>query len=226
MYSRSLNSKNVLSRFSSNKPFLNRIQNCLFCRINDYLLYWTCSRKNFVFLFGAFINLTVRVDAYFHPIRMTYPIQSRPFFQAAPKHFLFLRTSSTRTDAFTVCSLDSSSIITPWGKPSNVCPLKSILLDQWFPIDYELGEFNPPHAGTTLRHLQNWLCRLRRKIRSDIQLLHPGATFSGDIHASPPNNQDHTPMGDYVIRVLNQQTRLLLHLWRPYLTHTFHNALT
>ena len=30
---------------------------------------WTirkCSRKNFVFLFGALINLTVRVDAYFH----------------------------------------------------------------------------------------------------------------------------------------------------------------
>ena len=30
-----------------------------------------CSRKNFVFLFGALINLTVRVDAYFHLIRMT-----------------------------------------------------------------------------------------------------------------------------------------------------------
>ena len=43
-----------------------------------------CSRKNFVFLFGALINLTVRVDAYFHPIRMTYPIQPGPFFRAAP----------------------------------------------------------------------------------------------------------------------------------------------
>ena len=64
------------------------------------------------------------------------------------------------------------------------------------------------------------------KFRSDIQLLYPWATFSGDIHASPPNNQDHTFMGDYIIPVLNQQTRLLLHPWRPYLTHTFNNALT
>ena len=43
-----------------------------------------CSRKNFVFLFGALINLTVRVDTYFHPIRMTYPIHPGPFFRAAP----------------------------------------------------------------------------------------------------------------------------------------------
>ena len=33
-------------------------------------------------------------------------------------------------------------------------------------------------------------------------------------------------MGDYIIPVLNQQTRLLQHLWRLYLTHTFNNALT
>ena len=63
------------------------------------------------------------------------------------------------------------------------------------------------------------------KFCSDIQLLHPLATFSGDIHASPQNNHDHTFMGDYIIPVLNRQTRLLLHLWRPYLTHTFNNAL-
>ena len=80
-----------------------------------------CSRKNF-----ALITLTVRVDAYFHPIRMTYPIQPGPFFRAAPnwgkaaKNFLFLRTFSTRTDAFTVRSHDSSSITTTWGKPSNL----------------------------------------------------------------------------------------------------------
>ena len=64
------------------------------------------------------------------------------------------------------------------------------------------------------------------KFRSDIHLLHPWATFSRDIHVSPPYNQDHTFMGDYIIPVLNQQTRLLLHLPRPYLTHTFNNGLT
>ena len=57
---------------------------------------------------------------------MTYPIQPGPFSRTAPnwgkpaKHFLFLRTFSTRTDAFTVRSLDCSSITTPRGKPSNL----------------------------------------------------------------------------------------------------------
>ena len=41
-----------------------------------------------------------------------------------------------------------------------------------------------------------------------------------------PNDQDHTFMDDDNIPLLNQQTRLLLHLWQPYLPHTFNNALT
>ena len=39
--------------------------------------------------------------------------------------------------------------------------LRLFLLDQGFPVEYELDEFNTPHTGTTLRHPQNWLCRLR-----------------------------------------------------------------
>ena len=59
-----------------------------------------CSRKNLVFLFGALINLTVRVNAYFHPIRMIYPIQPGPFSgqhqngKSTP-NALFLRTFQT-----------------------------------------------------------------------------------------------------------------------------------
>ena len=74
-----------------------------------------CSRKNWVFLFGALINLTVRVDAYFHPIKRTYPIQSGPFFRAAPnwgkpaKHFLFLRTLQKGQTSY--CLLFNSSSI-------------------------------------------------------------------------------------------------------------------
>ena len=74
-------------------------------------IYACCSRKNFVFLFGVLINLTVRVDAYFPPIKMTYPIHPGSSFRAAPnwgkaaKHFHFLRTSSFRTDVMTVRSL-------------------------------------------------------------------------------------------------------------------------
>ena len=54
----------------------------------------------------------------------------------------------------------------------------------------------------------------------------PGKHFLETFTLLSPNNQDHTFMGDYIILVLNQQTRLLLHLWRPYLTQTFNNALT
>ena len=43
-------------------------------------------------------------------------------------------------------------------------PFASILLDQGFPVEYELDELNTPHTGTTLSRLQYWLCRLRCKI--------------------------------------------------------------
>ena len=42
--------------------------------------------------------------------------------------------------------------------------LESILLDQGFPVDYELDEFNTPHIGITISCLQLWLCRLWCKI--------------------------------------------------------------
>ena len=77
-----------------------------------------CSRKNFVFLFGALINLAVRVDAYFHPIRMTYPIQPGPFFRAAPNwgkpaKYSLPQKLSNWTDVITVHSPFSSSITIP-----------------------------------------------------------------------------------------------------------------
>ena len=68
-------------------------------------------------------------------------------------------------------------------------PLRLFLLDQGFPVEYELDKFNRPHTGTTLRHPKNWLCR--RRCRNPLRLLHLWATFSGDIHASPRNNQNH-----------------------------------
>ena len=43
-------------------------------------------------------------------------------------------------------------------------PLRLFLLDQGFPVEYELDKFNTPHTETTLRHLQNWLYRLRCRI--------------------------------------------------------------
>ena len=65
------------------------------------------------------------VDAYFHPMRMTYPIHPGSFFRAAPNWGKPAKLSlpqniSNRTDVLTVRSLHSSSITTPWGKLSNL----------------------------------------------------------------------------------------------------------
>ena len=54
----------------------------------------------------------------------------------------------------------------------------------------------------------------------------PGQHFLETFMLLSYNNQNHTFMGDYIIPVLNQQTQPLLHLWRPYLTQTFNNALS
>ena len=81
-------------------------------------------------------------------------------------------------------------------------PLRLFLLDQEFPVEYELDEFNTPHAGTTLRHPQNWLRRLRCKI----SLRHLATSSLGNIfwrHSrfSPkqPEPQTH---GDYIVSVI------------------------
>ncbi len=98
-------------------------------------------------------------------------------------------------------------------------PLASILLDQRFPVEYELDEFNLPHTGTTLSCLQLWLCQLRRKIplRQPATSKHFLETFT----LLSPNDQNHTFMDDDYIPVLNQQTRLLIHYGdRISLTHS------
>ena len=46
-------------------------------------------------------------------------------------------------------------------------PLVSILLDQGFPVEYELDEFNTPHTGTTLRQPQIGYVDCDAKFRSD-----------------------------------------------------------
>ena len=91
-------------------------------------------------------------------------------------------------------------------------PLSLFLLDQGSPVEYELDKFNTPHTGTTLRHPQNWLCRLRCRI----PLRHLATTlplrniFWRHSRFSPkqPESQTH---GDFNVSLLKQQTRLLLH---------------
>ena len=83
--------------------------------------------------------------------------------------------------------------------------LRLFLLDQGFPVEHELDEFNTPHTETTLLHSQNWLCRLQCRIL----LQHQATSSLGNIfwrhsHFSPkqPEPQTH---GDFNVSLLKQQ---------------------
>ena len=163
---------------------------------------------------------------------MTYPIHPGPFFRAAPnwgkpaKHSLFLRTFSKRTDVLTVRSLFSISIMAPWGKPFNLWTswvdsfwprVPSWLWIRWIQSASHRNNFTSPPILAMSTATQNFAQTSSYFI--------PGQHFL-ETCFSPHNNQDHSFIGDYNVPVLNQQTRLLLHLRRPYQqTHTFNNAL-
>ena len=104
--------------------------------------------------------------------------------------------------------------------------LLSLLLEQGFPVEYELDEFNPPHTGTTLSRLPTLAMSIatQNSAQTSSDFI-PGQHFLETFTLLSSNDQDHTFMDDENVPVLNQQTRLCLHLWRPYPTHTFNNAL-
>ena len=58
-------------------------------------------------------------------------------------------------------SSSSHSSMAPWGKQSSSWTPWLFFLDQCFPVEYGLDTFNTPPTRTTLRHPQNWPCRLR-----------------------------------------------------------------
>ena len=114
---------------------------------------------------------------------MTYPIQPGPFFRAAPNWGKATKNSlpqklSNWTDVL-LSSLLLLAAASRHNEESHLIyrPLESILLDQGFPVEYELDEFNLPHTGTTLSRHQLWLCQLR----SNIPLRHPTTSSLGNI---------------------------------------------
>ena len=104
------------------------------------------------------------------------------------------------------------------------------LLDQGFPVEYELDEFNTPHTGTTLHHPQNWLCQLWCKIL----LQHLATSLLSNIFCwhsrfslKQPEPQTHS---DFNVSLLKQQTRLnltmhfsLRHLAAKMLSQLYYN---
>ena len=105
-------------------------------------------------------------------------------------------------------------------------PLASILLDQGFPVEYELDEFNTSHTGTTFSRLQYWLCRLWCKI----PLRHLATSSLGNIfwrHSRFSPTQPEPQIHGWLHRVYPQTANTTFAtLWRTYFPHTFNNALT
>ena len=88
----------------------------------------------------------------------------------------------------------------------------AIFLRPRLSVEYGLDTFNTPYTGTTLRHPQNWLCRLRCRISlRHLAIVSPlGNIFWRHACFSPkqPEPQNH---GDFNVYFLKQQTWLLRH---------------
>ena len=130
------------------------------------------------------------VVAYFHPMRMTYPIQPGPFSRTAPKLRKLPTLSLSRTFRTGRTYLLSAPFIAAEAqhhKESHLIygPLESTLLDERFPVEHELDACNLPHTQEHL-HVASNLCYIDSdaQLRSDIQLPHSWATLSRDFHAT------------------------------------------
>ena len=162
--------------------------------------------------------MTVRVNIYFPPIRMTYPIQPKPFFRAAPN--ILSSSELFKIDRRLTVLSSIAAASPPWRKPSNsVWPrVPSWIGIRWIQYATHRNNFKLPPVLAMSTARQNTAPTSSQFI--------PGQHFLETFTLLSPNNQDYTFMDDYIIPVLNQQTWPLLHLWRPYVTHTFNNALT
>ena len=101
---------------------------------------------------------------------MTYPIHPEsPFWVAVigkNRQTLFLAEQLRSVQTSTVCSpIAAAAAAAAAGHHEGSSLIHGLLgyffLDQGFPVEYGLDTFNTPHTGTTLRHPQNLLCRLR-----------------------------------------------------------------
>ena len=149
------------------------------------------------------------VIAYFHPIRMTYPILPGTFFPGnkkkwwKPAKLSLPQNLSIRMDVLSVFSLHSRTI-TPWGKPSNLWTFESTFLDQSLPVEYKSDVFIPPLTGTLMSPLTFAMSTVRQNSAHTFSYFFPGQTFRRLLFFSPML-QEHEPMADYIISVLNQQ---------------------
>ena len=161
---------------------------------------------------------------------MTFSIHSGSSFRAAQigesaKHSLW-QNNFVQDRRITVCSSIAAASHHHEGSRLIYGPLVSSLLDQGFPVEYELDELNTPHTGTTFSHLQYWLCRLRCKIPLRRQATSPlGNIFwrHSRFSSKQPEPQTH---GDYKRFWPQTANTTFATPWRIYFPHTCNNALT
>ena len=163
---------------------------------------------------------------------MTYPIHPGPSFRVA-QIGESLQTLSLPQNVFiqdrrlTVCS-SIAAAVSHHHEESHLIygPLASILLEQGFPFEYELDEFNTPLTGTTFSRLQYWLCRLRCKFFAPTPSFFISEQHFLEIFTLLPENpepQIHRWLHRFCPQTANTTFATL---WRTYLLHTFNNALT
>ena len=132
---------------------------------------------------------------------MTYPIHHGPSFRAAQTReicqtLFFPQNFPVQDRRLTVCSsiAAAAAAASHHHEGSSLIhgPLASILLDQGFPVEYELDEFNTPHTDTTLR------CKIPLRHLASSPL---GNIFWRHSHFSPkqPEPQTH---GDFNVSLL------------------------
>ena len=161
---------------------------------------------------------------------MTYPIQPGPFFRAAPNWGKLPNTlpqnCSKRTDFLLSALLLAAASRNHEEGHLIYGPLESILLDQGFPVEYELDEFNTPHTRTNWSPLQLWLCQLRRKI----SLRQPATTSLGNIfwrHSRFSPQTTRTTHSWATTSFLSLTSKYdLCYTYDDHTSHTFNNALT
>ena len=146
-----------------------------------------CCRKNFVFLFGTWINLTCLWSSdiftklgwliLFSPDH--FPGQHKN--GESPPNYLFPRTFRTGRTYFLSAPFIAAESQHHEESRLIYGAFESTLLDQGFPVEHELDACNPPLTGTLLCCLELMLCLQRRAI----SLRHPATSFLGNPFQRP-----------------------------------------
>ena len=145
-----------------------------------------------------------------------------------PANLSLPQNLSNRTDALSVRSLHSSRSTTPWGKPSNLWNFWVYSIRPRIPSwTWIRCMESATHKNTFMSPLTFAMSTATRNSAQTSSYLIPGQHYLETFMPLSYSNQDYTFMGDYIIPVLKQQTRLFATYTATHdSTQTFNNAST